>query len=91
VNAALVETLLTGVALPASRDELVAYARQEGADRDVVEALDSLRAHEYRTLNAVGDELRSVQPAPLDTGVPTPRGESGEPPGGRNYIGMRNV
>jgi hypothetical protein len=86
VNAALVETLLTGVPLPASRDELAAYAREQDADAGVLWALEHLREDEYGSLNDVGDELRGVRTSPPTPALVEPRAESGEPPGGDKYI-----
>lgn len=74
--------LLEGVALPATRDELVAYAALQDA-RAAVE-LGELPERAYRSIDEVGELLARTQPAPPAAAL-LPRPESGEPPGGPDY------
>jgi Protein of unknown function (DUF2795) len=74
--------LLEGIALPATKDELIAYAR--GQDVSAARDLSSLPDREYRSIDDVGEALAPVQPqSPLS--LPTPHEESGHPPGGDSY------
>ncbi len=79
-----VQTVLEGVALPAAKAQLVAYARAQG-DEEAVHALQSVPDREYRSLDDVGEELAPVQPDRGDGQVGVPRAESGRPPGGDAY------
>ena len=85
MNRAYVEALLEGVALPASRAELVAHARREGAETAVVERLRLLPDRSFRSLDEVGEALEPVQFRRAADGAPPPRAESGPPPGGDAY------
>jgi len=81
---ATLQTLLQGVPLPASKSELIRYARrQDGAAP--MHLLDRLPDREYSSLDEVGEELAPVQPvAKLRTRLP--REESDLPPGGDDYV-----
>jgi hypothetical protein len=84
-EAALVQATLEGVALPASRSELIAYAHEHEAEGVVVAALLRLPDRDYEALDEVGEALAPVQPS-RDRGQPhEPRAESGLPPGGDAY------
>jgi hypothetical protein len=85
VNRSELQALLTGVPLPAGRDELVRYARNEGADGRQLQALRSLTAYSYGALQDVGEELVPAQPPPPPPVRPRPRPESGRPPGDERY------
>jgi hypothetical protein len=91
VNSAYVESLLNGVELPASKEELIAYARRQHRGEAVAERLRELPDREYRALDEVGEELEPRQPAawrqPPPSRVPKP--ESDLPPGGSAYVGDR--
>ena len=83
-RAAEVQAVLEGIALPATRDDLIAYAREQ--DSDVVRDLEGLPEQEYDRIDEVG-ELLTMQPSapkPPDHGLPRP--ESGKPPGGDDYL-----
>ena len=82
-DAAVIQVALEGVPLPATKDELLAYARREDAQASRV--LESLPDREYRSLDEVGEELVRVQPGlPVQAQkVRTP--ESDLPPGGDDY------
>jgi hypothetical protein len=86
-RSAQLQVLLEGVALPASKQELVDYARRE--DEDAADALAGIPNREYRSLDDVGEALASVQPSwrQPDTGMP--REESDLPPGGDDYTRPR--
>ena len=78
------QVLLEGVPLPASKKELVEYAR--GQDARVAEMLGSLPDREYRSIDEVGERLASVQPSWSRPDAELPRDESGQPPGGDAYL-----
>ena len=91
MNRALVEAVLSGgFAFPATKAELIAYARTDGAPDDVLPALERLPERRYLSPNDVGEELAPVQPleAPSRGTVPAP--ESGAPPGGDRYVRTRS-
>jgi hypothetical protein len=84
-RSAELQVLLEGVALPASRKELVEYAlRQEDGARFRGD-LEALPEREYRSIDEVGEELVPVQASMDQRPRPLPRDESGEPPGGEDY------
>lgn len=84
-RAAELQVLLEGVSLPATKDELLEYAVRQRAEPHFLEALRSLPEREYASLDDVGEELLHVQPSPPPESPPTPREESGDPPGGDDY------
>ena len=83
-KAAELQVALEGVALPASKDELLEYARSQ--DPDAAHALASLPDREYRSLDEVGEALAPVQPRRDESRVQMPHEESGLPPGGDDYL-----
>ena len=89
MNRAYVESFLSGVALPSSKDELIAYARHQEDGAAVAERLRALPQREYRALQDVGEELEPRQPEAWKQEPPTklPREESDLPPGGDAYLG----
>jgi hypothetical protein len=81
--AAEVQVLLEGVPLPASRAALVQYASAQ--DPGAARLLEGLPEGEYDRLDAVGEALM----APPRQPQPPPKllqPESGEPPGGADYV-----
>jgi hypothetical protein len=80
-----ISSLLAGAPLPARRDELVAYAEEEGADEEELAALRALPDREYESAADVGDALRPVEPQPPAAEPAEPSAQSGEPPGGPAY------
>ena len=44
-----VEKSLKGISFPARREELVKHARQQGADKEVLDTLRNLPEEEFRT------------------------------------------
>ena len=83
-EAAEVQSVLEGVPLPATKDELLAYARRE--DEAAADRLRSLPEREYRSLDDVGEALVPVQPSRPEPRAAPPREESGDPPGGEAYV-----
>jgi uncharacterized protein DUF2795 len=87
VNRAQIEALLVGVTLPATKDELVAYARaQPGGDR-AAPLLAQIPDRRYASLQEVGEEIAGAQPVRDSPRVEPPTPESGDPPGGPAYVG----
>jgi hypothetical protein len=80
--------VLEGVRLPATRDQLVAYASSH--DRAAASELMRIPDREYGYLDEVGEELAGTRPAPL-AAKPMPQPESGEPPGGNEYTNPQPV
>ena len=83
-HAAEVQVLLEGVPLPASKQELLAYARSQ--DERVAEQLASLPDRGYRSLDEVGEALAPVQPPRAQPDAAVPHEESDKPPGGDDYV-----
>ena len=86
LDAAVLQTLLEGVALPAEREELIRYAEREGATPTQLGMLARLPDREFETIDEVGEELVPVQPEREDEVPDAPREESGDPPGGDDYL-----
>jgi hypothetical protein len=78
------QALLEGVPLPASKQELMDYARAEGGGR-FAPLLAKLPDREFGSLDEVGEELAPVQPDWPQPDPHRPREESGSPPGGEAY------
>ena len=83
-TAALIQVVLEGVSLPATKAELVEYARRE--DPDAARLLEALPDREYRSLDEVGEALAPVQPRRSRPEAAVPREESDLPPGGEDYV-----
>ena len=84
-NLVELQALLEGVDLPASKQELLAYARRSGAESTLVGELERLRSDSYSSLDDVAEELRPVQPTAPGLLPDAPRPESGTPPGADEY------
>ena len=82
-RAAEIQVVLEGVRLPATREELIAYALRE--DGDAAVALGRIPDRAYDRIDAVGEALRRTSPR---TRAPErlPKPESGLPPGGADYV-----
>src|ERR671935_862255 len=80
---ATLQVLLEGVPLPASKDELIRYAREQDGGR-AVSLLERLPDRKYRRLDDVGEALAPVQPSSEER-EPLPREESDVTPGGTDY------
>jgi hypothetical protein len=83
--AAELQVVLEGVPLPASKQELFAYAQSQGADQRLLAALRSVPDREYGFIDEVGEELASVQPPWEQPQPQTPSGDSDAVPGGPDY------
>lgn len=84
-RAALLQALLEGVALPATRDDLIEYAARQDGGYTFRQELERLPDREYRALDEVGEALAPVQPSWDGSQPQTPEPESGLPPGGDAY------
>ena len=85
-DAAELKTTLTGIALPARQPDLLEYAVRQHAEPPLLDALRSLSDEkEYRSLDAVVEDLLRVQPARDGAPPHEPKAESGAPPGGGAY------
>jgi hypothetical protein len=84
-RAAEIQVLLEGVPLPATKDELLRYARGESADAATLALLEALPGREYSSLDAVGEALHPVQPISPTPQPHEPKPESDLPPGGEAY------
>ena len=82
-RAAEIQAALEGITLPATRPELVAYARANAPE--LVPDLETLPQMVFDRLDAVGDLLRPMLSAPREA-PRLPRAESGEPPGRADYL-----
>jgi hypothetical protein len=79
------QVLLEGVSLPASKDELIRYAREQEDAAAAVRLLERLPLREFRTLDEVGETIAPVQ-AYSSEQAPLPHEESDLPPGGDDYV-----
>lgn len=79
------QVLLEGVPLPNERSSLLSYALSEGASREQIAALRRLPERRYDNVDEVAEELASVQPPNEPEDPPSPKEESGAPPGGDAY------
>jgi Protein of unknown function (DUF2795) len=83
-KAAEIQVLLEGIALPASKGELLAYAREQDG-HDAVSLLQRIPDREYGRLDDVGEALVQVQPSWSEESE-LPHTESDLPPGGAEYV-----
>jgi hypothetical protein len=78
-----VQALLEGVDLPASKGDLIRYARLQ--DPEAARLLERIPDRDYERLDDVGEALAPVQPHPQQE-TPLPHAESDLPPGGDDYV-----
>jgi Protein of unknown function (DUF2795) len=79
--------VLEGVALPASKRQLLSHAARNGGEgAGVMELLRDLPSREYATLDEVGEALAPVQPAFASPRSRLPPRERGAQPGGDAYM-----
>lgn len=84
--AAQLKTVLIGVALPAEKQDLLAYAVQQHAEPQLLDALRTLpEGKKFESLDALVEELLHVQPDREDPVPHEPNEEGGRPPGGDAY------
>lgn len=79
-----IQAVLEGVRLPATREDLLAYARAE--DPSIVADLEGLPDEEFDRIDAVAELLTLRPSAPRPPAHRPPRSESGKPPGGPDYL-----
>jgi len=84
-DVAELQALLEGIALPATSEQLVDYAREQDARPELARLLERPPEREYRSLDEVGEALEPVQPTWQPAPRHEPREESGLPPGGEAY------
>jgi hypothetical protein len=87
MNRAQVEGVLVGVPLPATKDELIRYARAQPGGERAAARLAHLPDREYEAIQDAGEALEPVQPDRTPPRIERPRPESGAPPGGPAYVG----
>jgi hypothetical protein len=56
-DAAIVQVVLEGVALPANKRELLAYARKQRPPSSALAALEQIPERTYRTIDEVGEAI----------------------------------
>jgi hypothetical protein len=82
-----VQALLEGAPLPAEKQELLAYAREQNPDPASVAALQRIPDREYDRLDDVGEAIAKVQPQREDPEAEEPQEASDAVPGGiRDYV-----
>lgn len=84
-TSSLVQAVLEGVDLPATRRELIDYARRQRDGGTAASALERIPDREYESLDDVGEALAPAQPDRSSPQASAPREESGLPPGGDAY------
>jgi hypothetical protein len=82
-RAAELQVVLEGIRLPATRGELIAYAR--AWDPVAATELGAIPDRAYDRIDEVGEALLRVQPV-VEPESRLPRPESGLPPGGDSYV-----
>jgi hypothetical protein len=83
--AARTQAVLEGVALPATRHELLRHARAAGAGGEVLGAIGRLPARRWGSLDDVGEAIAPTHPRAA-AGLARPGPRSGAPPGGPGYL-----
>ena len=84
-EAAIAQVVLEGVGLPATKRELLDYARRQDGGGSRLAALERIPDRQYGALDEVGEAICGTQPSFQPPGAHEPRAESGEVPGGRAY------
>lgn len=79
------QVLLEGVPLPNESSTLMRYALHEGATGEQLALLQQLPDRRFETIDEVAEELVPIQPGRDREVPPSPREESGDPPGGEAY------
>jgi hypothetical protein len=57
VNPIQVQKFLKGIDYPVSKQQIIQTAQREGADENVMQALQRLPEHEYNSPNDISEEL----------------------------------
>jgi uncharacterized protein DUF2795 len=84
-DVATLQGLLEGIDLPASKSDLISYAREQDDGTSAARLLERLPDREFRSLDDVGEALAPVQPK-SSTDERQPKPESDQPPGGDDYV-----
>jgi hypothetical protein len=87
MNRAQIEALLVGVTLPATKQELVDYARAQPGGAVAAQRLQRIPDRAYEAIQDAGEQLEPVQPDRSTPRIEPPHPESGLPPGGAAYTG----
>ena len=87
-ESALVQTVLEGVPLPATKQKLIDYARSHDAGERVLGILDWIEDRQYGLLDEVGEQVAPVQPEAVRPDPGHAAVESDKPPGGSSYTGL---
>ena len=83
-----IQVVLEGITLPATRDELIGYARRY--DAVAAEQLARLPERSYDSIDSAAEELVRVQPSPVKTTWPPAAPSAGSPySAGRAPTGSR--
>lgn len=61
VNPIQVQKFLSGVNYPASKDDLVKKAQQEGASQDVISTLQQMPGDRYNSPNDVSEAIGKIE------------------------------
>ena len=61
VNPVQVQKFLGGIDYPTSKEQLIEHAKQQGADQEVQETLESLRADKFNSPNDVSEEIGKLK------------------------------
>ena len=64
VSPAQVQRYLSGLVYPSSREELIDYAVEEGADEDVIDTLSMIPDDMYHSPEEVGQAIEEIQESP---------------------------
>ena len=83
---AIVQVVLEGVALPARKRDLIAYARRQSPPGQILAVLEQIPDRVYALLDEVGETIAETQPKIGPKPAHEPKPESGEVPGGSAYL-----
>lgn len=61
VNPVQIQKFLEGMNYPASKEQIIQYAEQQGADEDIIEILQKLPGEEYETPADVSGAIGELQ------------------------------
>ncbi len=64
VSPSQVQRFLSGLDFPSSREELIDYAVEEGADEDVIDTLSMIPDDLYHSPEEVGQAIEEIQESP---------------------------
>lgn len=61
VNPIQIQKFLEGMVYPASKEQIIQYAEQQGADEDIIGTLQRLPAEEYETPADVNEAIGKLE------------------------------